>query len=367
MKILIAITKSNYGGAQRYVYDMATELSKRHDVAVLFGGSGLLAEKLSEAKIRTISISELGRDVSASKDVPVFFRILKILKHEKPDALILNSSKMGGIGSLAGRIARIKKIIFVAHGFAWNENRNVIEKLAIWLSYSLTTLFSGKIVAVSEGIADEAKRLPFTKNKIALIRHGVAGARYFLDRNSARQALGIREDAFAVGTIAELHPIKGLTYAIDAVPMVSVPDFEYVVLGEGEARGELEKQITENKLGKKVFLKGFVKDAATYLKAFDIFLLPSLSEALGYVLLEAGQAEIPTVATDVGGIPEIIKDEETGLLIRSKNPKEIANAIRVLHEDKTKALTLAKNLHQSITLNFSLEKEIAETEKLITG
>src|SRR5665213_532382 len=98
MKTLIAITKSNFGGAQRYVYDTATALAKTHDVAVLFGGQGLLADRLATAEVRTIPIPELGRDVSIMKDISVFFRILKILRHEKPDAIMLNSSKVGGIG-----------------------------------------------------------------------------------------------------------------------------------------------------------------------------------------------------------------------------------------------------------------------------
>ena len=109
MKILIAITKSNFGGAQRYVYDIATSLAKHHDVSVLCGGSGLLVEKLSAEHVRTISIPELGRDVSMKKDISVFFRILKILKYEKPDALILNSSKIGGVGSSQPAIGKNKE------------------------------------------------------------------------------------------------------------------------------------------------------------------------------------------------------------------------------------------------------------------
>jgi len=365
MKILIAITKSNYGGAQRYVYDIATELAKRHDVAVLFGGKGLLADKLVEAKVRTISISELGRDVSLSKDISVFFRVLKILKHEKPDVLILNSSKIGGIGSLAGRMAKIKKIIFVSHGFAWNEDRNAISKFFIKCLYSVIFLFSTKIIAVSDAIYRQGQTLPFTKNKIVVVKNGISAVPAPMDIGAARQALGIPENSFVVGTIAELHHIKGLSYAIDAVPLLSIPDFKYIVLGEGELHEALQKQIERKNLDDKISLKGFVKNASTYLKAFDIFLLPSLSEALGYVLLEAGLAEIPTVATNVGGVPEVIENEKTGFLIRAKNSKEIANAIRLLYENKEKSTTLAKNLHESVVKNFSMEKMIADTEKVI--
>jgi len=364
MKIIIAITKSNFGGAQRYVYDIATALGKTNDVAVLFGGTGLLAEKLKAAGIRTISLPELGRDVSMTKDVSVFFRILKILKHEKPDVLMLNSSKIGGVGSLAGRFARVKKIIFVAHGFAWNENRGILQKFVLKFLYALTFLFSTKIIAVSKSIRDQALRLPFASKKIAVVYNGIAAAP-LLSKDAARQALGISTDAFVVGTIAELHPIKGLPYAIEAMRLLSIPNLSYVILGEGETRAELEKEVSEKKIGDKVSLKGFVKDAARYAKAFDIFLLPSLSEALNYTLIEAGFAEVPVIATSVGGIPEIIENETSGLLIRPKNSKEIANAIRFMHENMDKASSFAKNLHESVLKNFSLEKMLSDTEKII--
>jgi glycosyltransferase involved in cell wall biosynthesis len=364
MKILIAITKSNYGGAQRYVYDVATSLSKTNDVTVLFGGQGLLAQKLAGAGVQTISIPELGRDMSIAKDISVFFRILKILKKEKPDALILNSSKIGGVGSLAGRIAGIRKILFVAHGFAWNEDRSFVAKTFIRSLYSLIFLFSTKIIAVSDAIRAQGSRLPFGKKKIVVVKNGV-GPVPLLDRAAARQTLGIPENAFVIGTIAELHPIKGLSYAIEAASLISIPEFQYVILGEGELRADLEKQIQEERLGGKVFLKGFVKDAASYMKAFDIFLLPSLSEALGYVVLEAGQAGASVIATSVGGIPEVIENERTGLLIRPKSPKEIANAVKLLYENKEKADLFAKNLHESVLKDFSLEKMLSETEKAL--
>lgn len=364
MKILIAITKSNYGGAQRYVYDIATRLAAEHDVAVMFGGQGLLADKLKAAGIRTISIPELGRDVSITKDISVFFRIWGIFRREKPDALILNSSKIGGVGSLAGRLSKIKKIIFVAHGFAWNENRGTSQKMAIRGLYSLIFLFSTKIIAVSQEIYNQALHLPSAKKKMNIVRHGIE-ATEILPREEARKALGIASEAFVVGTISELHPIKGITYAIDAIPLLSIPNITYAILGDGELRDALAKQAADKKVSDKILFAGFVKDAAKYIKAFDVFLLSSLSEALGYVLLEAGLAETPVIATSVGGIPEIIENDVTGLLIRPKNSKEIANAVRFLYENKDKAAVYAKNLHESVAKNFSIERMMADTEKIL--
>ena len=135
-KVLIVITKSNWGGAQKYVFDLATNLSRdKFDVRVIFGGHGILAEKLEEAGITTISIPELGRDVSILKDIKVFFKLWSIFKKQKAEIVHVNSSKIGGIGALAGRLSGAKKIVFTAHGWAFNENRSSLSKNIIKFLY----------------------------------------------------------------------------------------------------------------------------------------------------------------------------------------------------------------------------------------
>ena len=132
MKIIYGITKSNFGGAQRYVFELATEMKQQgHDVAVLCGGKETLVNKLKEVGIKVISLDEMQRDILVDQDFSSFFKILKVLRSEKPDIFHINSSKMGGLGGLAGRFARVKKIIFTSHGWAFNEPRPVWQKIII--------------------------------------------------------------------------------------------------------------------------------------------------------------------------------------------------------------------------------------------
>ena len=115
-KILFVITKSNWGGAQRYVYDLAAALPKgEFEVVVALGGTGeasaqtgLLAERLKEASVRTIFLSSFTRDIYFFGEFKAFFELLKVIREERPDTLHLNSSKAGGIGSVAGRIAGVR-------------------------------------------------------------------------------------------------------------------------------------------------------------------------------------------------------------------------------------------------------------------
>ena len=123
-KVLYLITKSNFGGAQRYVYDLATALPReKYEAVVAFGGTGApgskpgqLAEMLGEANVSTVYLHALGRDYSIM-DVRSFFEILQLIKIESPDVLHLNSSKAGGLGALAGRLCHVPQIIYTANGW----------------------------------------------------------------------------------------------------------------------------------------------------------------------------------------------------------------------------------------------------------
>ncbi|MFA6095467.1 MAG: glycosyltransferase [Candidatus Paceibacterota bacterium] len=363
-KVLIIITKSNWGGAQRYVFDVACGLRDRFDISVAYGGGGALADMLALEGIRAIPIPSLGRDVNPLLDIISFVKIASLLRRERPDILHLNSSKVGGIGALAGRLAKIPRIVFSAHGWAWNEDRGALSRGLIRLAYSATALFSHEIIAVSEAIRKQGLSLPFAKDKMIVIRHGIR-QEILTDRGEARDKLpaGARQAKFVFGTVAELHPIKGLSYAIEAFADPSLADAAYVIWGEGQDRKRLEALVARLGLSNRVFLPGAMPRAGLLMKAFDCFLLPSLSEALGYVLLEAGSAGIPAIATSVGGIPEIITDMESGALVHPKSAREISRAARFMLDNPDKRLALGKSLNEAVKTRFSLSAMLDSTAK----
>lgn len=375
-KILYIITKSNWGGAQRYVYDMATRAAQEQNctVKVALGGSGMLAQKLEAADIPVIKIAGLERDVNPVKDLSAFFGLVSLLRTERPDVLHVNSSKIGAMGALAGRIASIPKIIFTAHGWAFNENRGFVSKLLIKIIYWFTIFFSHATITVSENMRSKIKYWPFIAGKTVVIRNGVDVPAYFT-KDSARimlmehcpaikTALGDDwKQCVWIGTIAELHPIKSLDTAIAAVAEVVKKGQKviYAIMGEGQERARLEKQISDLGLSKQVFLTGHVDNAAQYLKAFDIFMLVSVSEGLAYVIIEAGMAGLPVVATAVGGIPELVDDMKSGLLIQPRKPTEIAKSIEFMLEHKSTAHEYARELQAKMKADFSVEKMFAKT------
>jgi len=287
----------------------------------------------------------------------------------------LNSSKIGGLGGLACRIAGVKNIIFTAHGWAFNEQRSWPSRAFILFLHWITVLLSTHTIAVSQKTAEDIAYLPLIKNRITTIHNGIQPfARY--SKTESRRLISERVPALKkiptktlwLGTISELHPNKGLVHLIKAVARLKqrseMPAFVVVIIGEGEQRNTLETLIKESGLEQNVFLLGAIPSAAEYLNAFDIFTLTSHTEGLPYVLLEAGIAHLPVVASKVGGIPEIIEQLENGILVRANDQKELIEALTILLTDKQKRERLGTALQKHILEHFSLAQTLSQTEQL---
>ena len=368
-KALIAITQSNFGGAQKYVYDLANDLPKdTFEVAVVCAAGGILTEKLRVSGIRTIELGSLKRNVSFGSDVRTFFKLCNVLRKERPDVLHTNSSKMGGLGALAGRLMGIKHIIFTAHGWEFNAPRSAAQKTIIRFFSKLIVRLSHKTIAVSETLKRQIGDSAALQGRIVVIPNGVASIS-FLNRTIARETLADRahisvDNSVWIGTVAELHPVKGLRYGIEAVEHVlkQSPDTHYFIIGGGTEEAVLQKLIKERGLSAHVHLVGFIDNAAKILSAFDIFLLPSLSEGLAYVLLEAGSAKLPVVASRVGGIPEVIEHNVNGFLVNAKDAPGFADSLLYLIHNKNTRERLGEQLFMRIQEHFSLSKMV---EKII--
>jgi len=377
-KILYIITKGNFGGAQRYVFDLASNISKEDfDVTVAMGEGTVLSEKLKDKNIRTLCIPALKRDLNVFSDISALFALYSLINHEQPDIVHLNSSKAGLLGALNVRIlnllknknpalleGRLKfKTIFTGHGWAFNEDRNLLSKAVLAILHTTTILLSHKTIAVSKKIAEQISKFPFVKNKIILINNGT-GPVEFLDKEAARNEIGSFIQApLWIGTTSELHNTKGLDFLIKAFASVSTahPEAELVIIGEGHERKKLEALIEEKNLTTKVHLVGFKPDAARLLKAFDIFTLTSRSEGLPYSILEAGLAELPVIASRVGGIPEVIEQKRNGVLVEVGNISDIEYSLLELLSNEMRRVTLGKALKADVEEKFSFQQMLEKT------
>lgn len=300
-KVLYVITKSNWGGAQRYVFDLATNLPTEHyEAIVAYGHTGALVERLRERHIKTYAIPSLGRDVAIVSDIASFFRILSCIRTIRPDVIHLNSSKAAALGALAARLCGIRTIVFTVHGWPFGESRNAVSTILIWSVSWLTAMLSHRVICVSDYDLRAAQRMPFVSNKAVRIYNGI-GPMTLGSGEIIRQAFpaGVK----ILGTIGELNKNKNHIALIEQAK--NDPNMHVAIVGDGELRAELESRIRESALEDRVKLFGFIP-AHEVLKGFDTFALPSLKEGLPYVLLEARQAGLTIEANRVGGVGEIL-------------------------------------------------------------
>lgn len=357
-KLLFVITKGSWGGAGRYVYDLAVTLKDEYDICVAAGGGGSLVDKIAAAGIRTAIIPSLERDIRLFGDVRAFKELLAFLRVERPDIVHLNSSKAGGIGALAARIARVRRIVYTAHGWAFNEPVSTVTKVFRWIASLATTLLCHRVITVSHF---DMLHSPLGLHSVT-VHNGISEID-FMSRADARREIcsraGIPEDSFIVGSISELHLNKGIDVLILAA--YQVDHIQVVVMGEGEERGSLEELIRELKLEDRVHLIGFVEGAARYLKGFDVYTQPSRKEGLPYAILEAGMAEVPVIASAVGGIPEIVGDQISGDLVHAHNDENLAESLLELRDSPNTRAKYADALKARITRYFNLADMIRKT------
>jgi len=405
MKILYIITQSELGGAQKNVLDLAVGLKNKHEILVAAGGNGPFFEQLRKNQVPCTRLKYLRRVINPYFDLLGLLEIKKLIQKEEPDILHLHSSKAGILGSLAGYFysgnkndrsftppngtqddyskrsssSTKMKVIYTVHGAVFTAAFSAMtQKIFLWLE-KYTAKFKDKIICVSAN--DKKLWLEYgaaTENKLVVIHNGIAAEKIdFLEKEKAREGLKIQEarykiqtDTKIVGTIANFYPEKGLTYLIKAAKIMNknalAPEAIFVVIGEGKEREMLEGMIKERNLENRFFLVGALPLAAQYLKAFDVFVLPSIKEGFPYVLLEAMAAGLPIISSLVGGTPEIIKNGEDGFLILSKNPKILAERIADILDNPELAEKLSEKAREKVK-EFSVERMIEETEKVYLG
>ncbi len=376
LKIFYLITKSNYGGAQKYIFQLAERAQEvGYDVVVGCGGTGeagaatgLLVQKLKNKKIPVYHIKSLSRDVFIWSDIKSFLTICKLLRLEKPDILHVTSSKAGGLGSLAGRLLGIKKIIFTSHGLTCDEIwRPKWQLLLITIMTWLTIKLSSHSIMISTENLNRTKNWPFIDKKVFLIKNGIEKID-FIPATKARNILleKIRKPNINpkvwIGGIGELHPNKNWLSAIIAAKYLPINTHLFII-GVGEEKKSLQQTIEQHHLEDRIHFLGYIEDAAKYLKAFDIFILPSKKEGLPYVLLEAGMAGLATVASDLPGNQDIIENGKTGILIKP-DPKLLSTSLSMLIQNTSMRRNYGLSLQKKIETEFSIQNMFEKTLQL---
>lgn len=370
--LLYVITQGMWGGAQQYVFDTATEMIKTHRVLIAMGfdpNSSRFKEELKtynqsipkNQQIELISVKHLHRSISPVHDLLAIFELAKIYKFYKPDCIHLHSSKAGVLGSFARLLARKKdySILYTVHGWVFLEPLPILTKsVYLGLEY-ISSRLKNTIIVLSQKEYNIAKNtLHIPKSKLSLIPIGLKKIS-FLTTSEARNQLGLTQRAKGKKcfvTIANFYPSKGIMTLLQAIAekKETLAQALFVLIGEGPQRTMYESFIREHDLTNQVYLTGEIPHAAQFLRAFDGFILPSHKEGLPYAIFEAMQAELPIIATSVGGITEIIEQGKNGLLVEPQKSSQLGDKIEMLLREPHLFTDLGKEAAKR-SVQFSFE------------
>jgi len=399
-KILFIVTQSEFGGAQRYIYELIGGLNPEKYNFVIAAGEGNeeLFEKIS--KLKSPGTREVGANLNLKtqnlkylKRTPLPWQIIfsireifNLLKGEKLDILFLCSTTAGLLGSISKLFYQLitknykLKTIYRIGGWAFRDPRPSWQnKILLWAE-KITAPLKDKIIVNCESDRQLAIKYKIcSTEKIIKIYNGIDPEDLdFLPKEEAINYLNSKvkmqnaklqvKTQNLIGCVANFYKTKGLPYLIEAAHLLNskfkIQNSKFLIIGDGKQRSLLEALIKKYNLENTVFLLGQIPDAYKYLKAFDIFVLPSLKEGFPWIILEAMAAEIPIIATNVGAIPEIIENGKEGILIEPKNSQILAEKFFWFLNNQGRAKKMGIKAREKVK-KFSLQKMLKETEFLL--
>ncbi len=284
--------------------------------------------------------------------------LVRLIRKWQVDVVHVNDYWWAPVGWLASRICKVPCIVHIRQQI---EPRRIKQ---YWLSKP------DQLLAVSENIRSVAIDAGVKPQRIQLVYSGIHLTCQFdaVDTTSVRRQHHLKPDRPVIGSVANLFPRKGHEYLLEALVEVrkEIPDIYCFIVGEGDHRYQekLHEIVQMRGLQRCVTFSGFQKNVMEYVAAFDVFVLPSVLEGFGIVLLEAMALKKPIVASRVGGIPEVVEDGVMGLLVPPGDPKSLARALVRLLRDPSTRFRMGQAGRQRLETYFTLEQTMAKIQGL---
>ncbi|HPM42230.1 MAG TPA: glycosyltransferase family 4 protein [Candidatus Omnitrophota bacterium] len=375
LKIAHVITRLDWGGSPDILRILVEGLYRdKYDVTVISGPTLHLTQKtrtfLDSFRGRYVEIGSLRRDVDLSKDIPALFRLYTLMLKERFDIVHTHTAKAGFLGRISARMAGCRAIVHTPHGHNLYGYFDSDVTEYIKRAERFAGKFCDKIIALTELEKKDMVRFKLApEEKIEVIYQGLELERYRHRperRALIRQSLNIPEGAMVVGTVARLEPVKGPDIFLEAAEMVGLeyPASYFIMAGDGDMREALKERSRHLSIKDRIIFTGWREDIPDIMSGLDIFALPSLNEAVGMALIEAQAAGVASVASRVGGIPEVVQDGKTGILVEPGNPRALAEAISGLISDGEKRRRIAEAGWSFVSGKFRAEDMVSKVSDL---
>ncbi len=382
LKVLRIIARLNIGGPAIHTILLTEGLDKSRFESVLVTGTAEKSEGdmlylAKEKGVRPVIIPELSRNLNFRNDIIAFWKLFCLIKKEKPDIIHTHTAKAGTLGRLTGMLYKFSseafktqsskvRLVHTFHGHILHSYFGRIKSvLFIWIERFLA-IFTNKIVTVSESVRKELIRLKIASlKKIIAIPLGLELEKYLKIENNGPG----NKDYKSVGIIGRLVPVKNHKMFLDAAKRLKgTLDFKqkikFLIVGDGPLRQQLESYAERLGISEDAIFTGWIKDLEELYSELDIVALTSLNEGTPLALIEAQAAARPCVATNVGGVANVVEEGKGGFLVPSQNIETFVQALIKLLNNPTLMWTMGKYGRDKVKDRFSRERLIKDVESL---
>ncbi len=356
------------GGVERYLQTLFKYSDKEQIENILVCSQNYDYKKMKSLADRVI-VLKMAHQINPSSDIKVEKALRRIIKQLKPDIVYAHSSKAGALARIADWGLK-NKVIYNPHGWAFDMQQSAKKKEMYKWVEKISAHFCDKIVCISDAEKESALREKICKpSKLQVIYNGIDLEEIKNTISKKRAELNIPEDAFVVGMVGRLSKQKAPDVFVKAAKLIKdkIPNAYFLMVGDGELRDQVEEMIHKFDLDSSFLITGWVDNPTAYMKIMDVGCLLSRWEGFGLVLPEYMACGVSIIATNVDAIPNIVRNNENGLLVEKDNYCEVANQVMALHNDFEIRNRIVKKAAQCVHSKFNGSRVAQESRDIYRG
>ena len=356
------------GGVERYLQTLFKYSDKEQVENILVCSQNYDYEKFKRLADRVI-VLKMAHQINPSSDIKVEKALRRIIKQLKPDIVYAHSSKAGALARIAD-LGLKNRVIYNPHGWAFNMQQSAKKKEMYKWVEKISAHFCDKIVCISDAEKESALREKICKpSKLQVIYNGVDLEEIKNKVPKTRKELHIPEDAFVVGMVGRLSKQKAPDVFVKAAKLIKqkIPNAYFLMVGDGELRDQIEAMIHKFDLDSSFLITGWVDNPTAYMKVMDVGCLLSRWEGFGLVLPEYMACRVPIVATNVDAIPNIIINDQNGLLIDKDSFQKASCRVIEIYENILLRKRLVYGAYKKVMNQFSAHRLVKQTKTVYKG
>jgi glycosyltransferase involved in cell wall biosynthesis len=360
-RILHIIKVKGVSGAENHLLTLLPELQGDFHIhlIMLVEPRNPMTGFAEDFRRREIGVSRIV--ISHHMDFSIAWKIYYLIRKIRPHIVHTHLLHADLYGTMAAVMAGSEILVSTKHGYDEYDRTSIFYKLN-----ALSTKWLSRVITISDALQEKvASAEGIDRSKMATIHYGLDGQKYVSSRDEGPTGSPVNstEGVCLIGTVGRLIPVKGYEVLLEALKGIDL-DYRLLIMGDGPLRAPLEKMCHDLELAGKVTFLGFIPNVSPILSRLDLFVLPTLGEGFGLVLLEAMAHHLPVISTDTMAVPEIVEHGKTGLLVPPRDVNALREAVKALIESPDERLRMGERGWEKLTKGFSVDRMVDRTKDL---